>query len=213
MRSRERDIFNYSFEISLTLPVFSLSKHELQKSAVSTCLKGSNLPFNLPPPLTFVQGLRNRGLWFGTPHSALSLLSMIFTPFKIWVLMMDSFSPWILQWSSTFSWPQLYASPSLFCVMGAMLNFQSFTCNTRLCSKESKPQLAITTAWVSYTIQQSSHGLTLICFPCVRRGKWPDGFWVVWISDSQYQNVWWCPKESISQWEGPLAKYFWENNP
>lgn len=91
MRSRERDTLNNSFEISLAMPVFSLTKHDPQKSAVSTCLKSSDLPFNLPPPLTFLQSLRNRCLWFGMPHSAVSLLCMIFMPIKIQVLMMDFF--------------------------------------------------------------------------------------------------------------------------
>lgn len=91
VRSRERDTLNNSFEISLAMPVFSLTKHDPQKSAVSTCLKSSDLPFNLPPPLTFLQSLRNRCLWFGMPHSAVSLLCMIFMPIKIQVLMMDFF--------------------------------------------------------------------------------------------------------------------------
>lgn len=75
----QRDIFSNSFEISLAMPVFSLSKHDPQDSAVDLKV---NLPFNLPPLLTFLQGLRNRCLWFGTPDSAVSLLCMTFMPLK-----------------------------------------------------------------------------------------------------------------------------------
>lgn len=166
MRSRERDTLNNSFEISLAMPVFSLTKHDPQKSAVSTCLKSSDLPFNLPPPLTFLQSLRNRCLWFGMPHSAVSFLCMIFMPIKIQVLMMDFFFPWILQWSSTFSWTQLYASPSLFCVMGAVLNFQSSTYKIVPYSNESRPQLAITTL-LGLATQSSNLHMALYCFVSV----------------------------------------------
>ena len=194
------------------MSVFSFLKRDPQISVVSTCLTGPNLPFNLPPPLTFLQSLRNSGLQFSTPCSAVCLHCMIFMLFKIQVLIMDFF-PGILHWSFTFSWAQVYASPSLFCVMGTMLDFQSPTCKTMPYSKESRPQLATTTL-LGLATQSSNLHMALHClyFPCVRRGEWPDTFWAVWTFDSQSQNGWWCPKGSTSQWEGTLAKYFWENN-
>lgn len=125
-------------------------------------------------------------VWHATLRGFFILLD--FYAIKRWVLMMDFFFPLILQWSSTFSWPQLYISPSLFCAMEAMLNFQSFTCNTTPYSNESRQQLATTTLLGLPTQSSNLHMICFVLFPLCKKEKMTQQFWAVWTSGSQYQN-------------------------